>query len=669
MSHDPETPPKNGNGNGVTNILSYPKQDILASIVVFLVALPLCMGIAIASGVPVAAGLITGIVGGLVVGLLAGAPLQVSGPAAGLTVIVYDLVQQHGVEVLGIAVLLGGTLQLIAGLMGYGRWFRAVSPAVIHGMLAGIGVLIFSSQFHVMVDDKPKGSGIENLISIPEAIQKGLPLSDLGTVEERTARRDLLQQFGALHEQQVQIRERAGEIIPAPLPEDPELDEVDSDSAASRSAIPPPDPSQLKAIAEKQQDLSDQITKLVEEMNTSGVKENVRDPASLSEASDKLLAQIPIAVGDLQESRVDQVRGSQAAMQRGLESVMGQLKNHDWAAKVGMLTIIILVLWKLFSPARLKLVPAPLLAIIVVTIVTAILRLPVLYVEVPDNLWSEIHFPSLVVLRSVPLGVIIQAGIVLAVVASAETLLCATAVDLMQSETRTNYNRELTAQGVGNMICGVLGALPMTGVIVRSSANVEAGARTRLAAILHGLWLLVFVSVLAFILRMIPTAALAAMLVYIGYKLVNIDAIKELRKYGWGEVAIYAATVGMIVCTDLLTGVITGIALSAVKLLYTFSHLVVDLDVDEAQRKATLKLNGAATFVRLPVLAETLESVPGDVELHVDFEHLDYIDHACLDLLINWDKQHEATGGTLVIDWDTLHANFRRENGNRAAAQ
>ena len=253
----------------------------------------------------------------------------------------------------------------------------------------------------------------------------------------------------------------------------------------------------------------------------------------------------------------------------------------------------------------------------------------------------------------------------LAVVASAETLLCATAVDQMQSDTRTNYNQELVAQGVGNMICGLLGALPMTGVIVRSSANIEAGGKTRLSTILHGLWLLVFISMLAFMLRMIPTAALAAMLVYIGYKLINFQSIRSLRKYGWGEVAIYAATVGTIVCTDLLTGVLTGIGLSAAKLLYTFSHLVVDVDVDQGNRKAVLSLEGAATFIRLPVLAEALEQVPGNIELHVDFEHLDYIDHACLDLLINWDKQHEATGGTLVIDWDTLHANFLRENGNR----
>ncbi len=635
-----------------SDLFSAPRQDFLASIVVFLVALPLCMGIAIASGVPVAAGLITGIVGGLIVGWIAGAPLQVSGPAAGLTVIVYDLVQEHGLEVLGIAVLIGGVLQLIAGVLRYGRWFRAVSPAVIHGMLAGIGVLILSSQFHVMVDDSPKGSGLENLITIPEAIQKGLPIPELGTVAERVSRRDLLKQFGALHEQQVQLRELAAEQIPAPL-HDANHHEV------VNPKIPLPDKSQLAPLALKQQELSENLGALIDQLNEAGITETVRDPAGLEEAIKQLLAKNQIALNDLQQGHAEQVRASQANIQISLEKVLAELKNHDWAAKIGFLTIIALLLWKTFVPAKLKLIPAPLVAVVIATAVAAILKLPVLYVEVPDNLWSEVHFPSLTILKSVPLSVVIQGGIVLAVVASAETLLCATAVDQMQSETRTNYDRELAAQGVGNIICGFLGALPMTGVIVRSSANVDAGAKTRLSTILHGLWLLVFVALLAFILRMIPTAALAAMLVYTGYKLVNIKAIQNLKQYGWGELFIYFATLGTIVCTDLLTGVVTGIALSAIKLLHKFSRLNIKLDIDQKNSKAVLRLNGAATFIRLPLLAAELERVPGHVELRVDIEQLNYIDHACLDLLMNWAKQHEGTGGTLIIDWTTLQNDFQ----------
>lgn len=149
-------------------------QDLLASVVVFLVALPLCLGVAIASGAPPALGLITGIIGGLVVGTLAGSPLQVSGPAAGLAVLCYQLVQEQGLIMMGVVGLIAGALQLIAGIARLGQWFRAISPSVIHGMLAGIGVLILGSQFHVMIDDSPRGSGIQNLISIPEAIYKAI---------------------------------------------------------------------------------------------------------------------------------------------------------------------------------------------------------------------------------------------------------------------------------------------------------------------------------------------------------------------------------------------------------------------------------------------------------------------------------------------------------------
>ena len=158
---------------------------------------------------------------------------------------------------------------------------------------------------------------------------------------------------------------------------------------------------------------------------------------------------------------------------------------------------------------------------------------------------------------------------------------------------------------------------------------------------------------------MIPMSSLAALLVYTGYKLVNVKAIRDLREYGKGEVFIYFATLITIVATDLLTGVLTGIALSAVKLLYRFSHLDIRI-VDEPGRGATVMyLNGAATFIRLPKLAAALEQVPPSTELHVHFENLQYVDHACLDLLVNWEKQHEATGGQLVIDWDQLTARFQ----------
>ena len=281
--------------------------------------------------------------------------------------------------------------------------------------------------------------------------------------------------------------------------------------------------------------------------------------------------------------------------------------------------------------------------------------------EVPASMLSDVTLPSLEWIGLLTSPIVLTGAFVIALVASAETLLCATAVDQMHQGPRTKYDHELTAQGVGNLLCGLVGALPMTGVIVRSSANVNSGARTRLSTILHGLWLLIFVVAFPFALSYIPRSALGALLVYTGLKLVNVKDIKSLWRTSRGEAAIYFATVIMIVCTDLLIGVGVGIALSAIKLLIRFSNLHIDLTISNDEQKAYLHLEGAATFLGLPKLASKLEEVPARAELHVDFEHLSYIDHACLDLLMNWSRQHSNIGGELVLDWNKLHGRFTSE--------
>lgn len=489
-------------------------KDFLASIVVFLVALPLCMGIAIASGVPPALGLITGIVGGLLVGFLAGSPLQVSGPAAGLAVLVYQVIQEDGLAVLGVVVCAAGAIQLAAGLLKVGQWFRAISPSVIHGMLGGIGVLILASQFHVMVDDTPRGNGLENLLSIPEALYKG--------------------------------------VFP--------LD------------------------------------------------------------------------------------GS----------------YHHLAAAIGLLTIVTLLLWNKFKPEVLKMVPAALVAVILASAAAAYLGFPIKRVEVPTNLIEAANFPALDTFALLIDPHFMLLAFVFAFVASAETLLCAAAVDQMHNGPRTNYDRELAAQGVGNLVCGGFGALPMTGVIVRSGANVQAGATSRLSAILHGAWLLSTIAALPWLLNHIPTASLAAVLVYIGYKLVNISTIRKIAGYGRAEVVIYFATLIGIVVTDLLTGVLIGVGLALAKLLYTFSHLRVDVEQTPDSKRVDVSLHGAATFLGVPRLAAALESVPRGAETHIHIENLDYIDHACLEMLSSWDTQHSSNGGSLTIEWQDLVDRYHR---------
>jgi MFS superfamily sulfate permease-like transporter len=630
MNSPPATPSR---GEHVT-------RDLLSSIVVFLVALPLCMGISIASGAPVSAGLVSGIIGGIIVGALAGSPLQVSGPAAGLTVIVFECIQTHGLEMLGLIVLLAGAMQIAAGTLRLGQWFRAVSPAVVLGMLAGIGVLIFASQFHVMLDDKPQGSGIKNLATIPAAIMKTVQHPVWPSDESRRGQRELIQSLGEVHRRQTQLTERVFERVPHHDPDSTEIVTTD-----------------LSDLTAEQQAIENELNRMMEE--ATAVYSQPRKVERIRQRYQQALAAQDKAAAGLAHGSVNYITGTQQSALTSIELLQASLKNHELAAGLGVFTILLLIGWKKLCPARLKLVPGPLVAVILTTVVAAVWSLPVLYVEVPDAIHKELHFPTWTLLTDAPWTALLGSAALLAVVASAETLLAATAIDQLHDGPRAKYDKELVAQGIGNSLCGLVGALPITGVIVRSSANVQAGAKTRLSAIFHGLWLLVFVVAFGTVLRMVPTACLAGILVYTGYKLIDVKAIRRLREFGWGEVAIYLVTVGVIVVDDLLTGVVVGIILALVKLIYTFSHLKTRIETKDGGKRVSLKLQGAATFIRLPQLAAELERVPQGADFHVDVEQLAYIDHACLDLLMNWSKQHESTGGTTTIDWDFLHMTVR----------
>jgi len=487
-------------------------REGLASVVVFLVALPLCMGIAVASGVPPAMGLISGIVGGLVVGFLAGAPLQVSGPAAGLAVIVYEIVQTHGLGTLSVILLAAGLIQLGAGALRLGQWFRAVAPAVIHAMLAGIGILIFASQFHVMVDDVPKASGLANLFTIPSAVLKGLT----------------------------------------------------------------------------------------------------------------------------------PVEGS----------------PHHIAAAIGLLTLGVQIGWNLLKgrlPSWLSLVPAPLLAVGAATVVAYTQGLPIAYVQVPDGLSEMIRLPALGDFGALLQPAVLGSAFAVAAVASAESLLCAAAVDKLHDGTPSDLDRELRAQGIGNTLLGILGGLPLTGVIVRSSANIAAGAKTRWSAILHGLWLFLAIVAVPDMLRAIPVSALAAALVYIGYKLVNVEAMRQLWRRGRSEALIYGVTVTAIVSTNLLEGLMIGLGLSVAHLAWKASRLEVEVRPLEPG-VIEVDLRGAATFVVLPRLAKALEALDPKAEVHLHLEHLAYVDHACFELIRDWERQRAPQGGQLVLEWEELAA-------------
>ena len=478
-------------------------RDITASIVVFLVAMPLCMGIAIASGVPAEKGLITGIIGGIIVGMLAGSPLQVSGPAAGLAVIVYELVRDQGLAALGPILILAGAVQVAAGVFRLGGWFKAISPAVVHGMLAGIGVLIVVGQFHVLFDHRPLPSGLENLSAMPTRL---LGLS----------------------------------------------------------------PSNLQAT--------------------------------------------------------------------------------EFAFAIGLATILAMIGWEKFRPAALKLLPGALVGVLVGTLLSIVLGLEVARVQVPESIFGAVTPPEGAAFARWLDPSIVAAAVAIAFIASAETLLSAAAVDKMHDGVRTDYNKELRAQGVGNLLCGFAGALPMTGVIVRSSANVQAGAITRLSAILHGVWILGFVAALPFVLASIPMAALGAVLVVTGFRLVSVKHATHLfRDYGALPVVIWAATLIMVVTTDLLTGVLVGIGLTMLELVPHLRRLRLKVfEASEGDAHA-ITLDGTATFVTLPKLSETLDRVPAGTDVRIDATKLDAVDHTSAEMLRDWFQRRRAAGAKVEI--------------------
>lgn len=461
------------------------RRDLPASLVVFLVAVPLSLGIALASGAPIIAGLIGAVAGGIVTGLLAGSPLQVSGPAAGLTVVVAGLVTKFGWETMCLITACAGALQLVLGCFKVARGALIIAPAVVHGMLAGIGISIALAQVHVVLGGSPQSSPVVNLLGIPK-------------------------QLGILNTQ---------------------------------------------------------------------------------------------------------------------------------AAVLGFLTIAILVVWNKLKIPALKLIPAPLAAVVVGTVVSLLLEMEVGRVDLPDT------FALTKLAPPAEWGPFITAVLTVAIIASIESLLCAVATDKLHSGVRSNLDKELRAQGAGNLASGLLGGLPVTGVIVRSSANIIAGGVSRWSAVFHGVWILLFVLFANKVIESIPLAVLAGLLVHVGINLVNLHHIKELAKHN--EILIYWATVLGVTCVNLLAGVGIGLGLSVFFLLRRLSN--TDVQMEQRDGKWHVKIGGTLTFASVPRLNAALSTIPAGHPVDIDLA-VDFIDHAAFEALHGWRENHEKTGGHVDID-------------------
>ncbi|MFG1669961.1 SulP family inorganic anion transporter [Streptomyces sp. Y7] len=468
-------------------------NEITASLVVFLVALPLCIGVAVASGVPAELGIISGVIGGLVVGAVRGSTLQVSGPAAGLAALVAETVLEHGLAMLGVIVLFSGILQIVLGVVRLGRMFQAISLAVVQGMLAGIGLPLMFSQAYPMADARAPGTPVENMAGIP-----GL--------------------------------------------------------------------------------FADILT----------------DPQAMI------------------------------------------------ATLLGVATIVLSFLWKKV-PGPAKRIPAALVAVGVGIMVAALPGVDVKTLQV-GNLLASVRVPGAEEFAGVADAAVITSILTFTVIASAESLFTAAAVDRMHSGPRTRYNTELIAQGAGNTVAGILGALPITAVVARSSANVQAGARTRISRTLHGLWLLAFALLLPQVLALIPISVLAGVLVHSGWKLFAPEEFPKMWRQDRGEFVVMTVTTLVIVATALLEGVLIGLAAGIVLAALRMSRTVIRQHVEEDTAKVVMA--GNATFLRLPQVIEALEgaAASGRPRIRLDLTGVTHLDHACRSQVEEFTAQQRGSG-------------------------
>lgn len=495
------------------------KQDLPAGIVVFLIALPLCLGIALASGAPLFSGMIAGIVGGLAIGWLSNSHTSVSGPAAGLTAIVLVSIQQLGsFEIFLVAVVLAGLFQLALGLASAGSIANYFPSNVIKGMLSAIGIII-------------------------------------------------------------------------------------------------------------------------------------------------ILKQIPHAVGFDKDAEGDMTfweNGGSNTLSSVWESLTAFI--HPGATLIAIISVIIMLLWeKPFIRNRFRFIPGPLVAVFAGVLINRffsalgepwaitgehLVSIPV--AATAGEFISQFSFPDFTRILEPKIWTV---AFTLAAVASLETLLCIEAVDKVDPYKRsTSPNRELKAQGIGNILSGLLGGLPVTSVIVRSSANINAGSRTKSAAVLHGLFLLLSVAFIPAILNMIPLSVLAAVLILTGYKLAKVSVFRDMWKNGKYQFWPFLITVLAVVFTDLLTGVAIGLGVSAFAILkgnlknayYFHQEEYHDGDV------ITMQLSQEVSFLNKAAIKMTLEHLPQNSKVVIDATQTAYIDFDVLEMIREFARETAPEKGIEV---------------------
>jgi len=505
------------------------RSDVISGFLVFLIALPLCLGIAMASGFPPMAGIISAIIGGMLVSRISGSYVTINGPAAGLIVVIYSAVQSLGdgdpmaaYRYTLAAIVVASVLQVAMGLLKAGRLNAFFPSSVVHGMLAAIGIIIMAKQVHALVGVKPE----------------------------------------------------AKELI-------------------------------------------------------------------------ETIAEIPHSLMNL----------------------------NPEIAFIGGLGLLILIAWSRIKSGYLRMVPAPLIVVLVGMALGKHFDLdhehiymflpndpilphheftvgPKFLVAVPEHFFSGFYFPDFSKIGTL---VFWAAVVSICLVGSLESLLSATAVDKLDPYKRySNLNRDLTAVGLGNMLAGLIGGLPMIAEIVRSSANVNNGARTGWANFFHGAFLFLFVALFPHFIHEIPLASLAALLVYTGFRLASPKEFAKTMDIGWEQLALFVITIVGVLTTDLLVGVLIGIAAKLIihllrgvpfKNLFKINFAVEQTDPDTYH----VRVNGSAIFSNFIGMKSEVSALPDGKTVIFDLSEAYVIDHTVMEFIDHFREDYIDRGGQCMI--------------------
>ena len=522
---------------GFPGLLENWRSDLLSGFLVFLIALPLCLGIAMASGFPPMSGIITAIIGGVLVSRINGSYMTINGPAAGLIVVIVDAVQSlgQGDAMAGYrytlaAIVIASVLQIFLGIFKAGKLSAFFPSSVVHGMLAAIGIIIMAKQIHTLLGVKPEAKSL------------------LGTI-----------------------------------------------------------------------------------------------------------AEIPHSIMEL----------------------------NPEVSIIGITGLLLLIVWSVIKQPTLKMIPAPLLVVMIGLSLGQYFDLdhihqylflpdaeilphheftvgPSFLVAVPEHFIAGFYFPDFSKIATVEFW---TAVITIWLVGSLESLLSASAVDkLDQYKRSSNLNRDLTAIGIGNLIAGLIGGLPMIAEIVRSSANINNGAKTAWANFFHGLFLLIFVALFPKLIHEIPLSALAALLVFTGFRLASPKEFAKTLAVGLDHFAVFVITILGVLATDLLVGVAIGILVElgihvsrGLKLRNAFNmaYHVVKTDVDTYH----LEVHGAAVFSNFITLKSLLADFPARKTLFFDLSETDLIDHTVMEFIHQFAEDYRHAGGRCqIVGLDEHHS-------------